>query len=352
MTIERAIREDAHDVDQGMEGVDEFFDDTEKAFLDAEFEDGESLSETGEEEADVAEEEDPSEDDVTEQDRSEDPDSEDDASDDAPEDKTPKAKIAEDDAEIVTTVDGKEVRATVKDVRRLLGQEAKLTQRSMQVADKDRSVDAQLDWLKGTLGPLAKAAEARWAEYKDANLYLAAQEMDRATFKVFQADYEQAKADYGYVQGLQAKIAQGSAARQQEAYNEAVKAVHAAVNDAESTVHIPGWSQELYGSLLNYAENELKLDPRAIDKGTDPVVFKLLHLLKTEAEAKAKVKSLRDKAKGAKPAVPTTTRVKVTAPGAQSALKKKGEVDSSAEARLKKTGRGRDADRVFEQFVD
>lgn len=349
MTIEGAIREDAHDVDQGMDGLDEDFDEIEKGFIDAEYEDGKDLSEERDEEADAGEDEDPS-DDTSEDEVDDEVEPEDKPEDDAK--KEAKSKVAEDDAEVVHTVDGKEIRATVRDVKRLLGQEAALTQRSMRVAEKDRSVDAQLDWLKGTLGPIKAAAEARWNDYKDTDLYIASSEMDRETFKVFRRDYEAAEADVKYVQDMEAKIARVAEIRGEQAYGEAVQAAHTAINDKSSLYHIEGWSKELYDGLLNYGHSELKLDPKELDRKTDPLVFKLLHLLKANADDRAKRQALRDKAKGAKPTVPTTTRVKVTAPGAASAPRQKGEVDTTALGRLKKTGKARHADAVFEAFVD
>lgn len=351
---DEAIHEDASDVTHGDDYEGDF--DPTQAFLDmdepaqksktssprkghdedADVDQSDSgEDETGDEDVDTSEEADETETDP------EDGDTEDDA-----QKKTAK-RTAEDDDEIVTTVDGKEVRATVKDVRRLLGQEAALTRKSMETAEVRRSADAERTYLAEVMKPLLTQAQARWNEYKDANLYLEAQRMDAETFKVFEADHRAARENLEFVSGETQRLTQLSNVRTQEARRAQVQAAHEAIRTEGHAAHIPGWSAEVYESLRTYGIKELGITQADMDAETNPLVFKLLHLQKAANADKAKAAKVQEKAKAAKPATSTTSRIKVVAPNAASGGSKAADRDT-AMSRLSRSGKISDAAKAFE----
>ena len=84
-----------------------------------------------------------------------------------------------------------------------------------------------------------------------------------------------------------------------------------------------------------------------MDAETNPLVFKLLHLQKAANADKAKAAKVQEKAKAAKPATSTTSRIKVVAPNAASGGSKAADRDT-AMSRLSRSGKISDAAKAFE----
>jgi hypothetical protein len=246
-------------------------------------------------------------------------------------------------------VDGKEVRATVAQVRRLLGQETALNQKSMAVAEYRKGVEAERNYLKSVLTPLHEAATKRWDTYKDANLFLEAKHMDDETFKCFEEDYRSAKRDFEYLGGELNKFERLSARRAEEEFNERIAKGHATILAEDSAAHIPEWGPSTYEALVNFAVKDLGIPAEEMKGQIDPYYYKLLHLLKQSKAKAAKTTEIKEKAKAAKPATPVTSRVKVTKPGAvvTGGTSKKGDRHNAAMARLRQSGSIKDAADAF-----
>lgn len=274
-----------------------------------------------------------------------------DETDEKDEDNAPKKspRVAEDDDEIAYKVDGEEKRVKVKDIRRLVGQEAALTRKSMETAEIRKSTEAERTYLNDVLKPLHQKAISRWNEYKDISLPLEASRMDPEAYKILEADYKAAYEDALYIDQEVNRLSQVAQMRAQENERLAVMRAHEAIRDENAPTHIPGWSPEVYRGLCDYGVKELGISEQTMDAETNPLVFKLLHLLK---DNKAKqIKRVEDKktAKTAKPAVPVTSRVKVVSPGASKGTDKAAKVSEAV--RRSKSGRSSDIDKAFEAIL-
>jgi translation elongation factor P/translation initiation factor 5A len=178
------------------------------------WDDGETLSEVEEEDAtseDLAETEvdedelddeeddqdeldleDPDEDETTDEDVEEDEDEDDE------EDEEPLA--ASDDQIVDIAVNGESKKVSVKDLKRLYGQEASLTKKSQDLATQRKQSEEQLAQTQMSYQKLLERAEARYKPYADIDMLVASREMDAETFSQLRQDAKQAEDDLKFLQ--------------------------------------------------------------------------------------------------------------------------------------------------------
>lgn len=353
-----AIREDVSQ--QGAQEDDGDFDPV-KAFADWDEDEDESNDVEGADDDADSHREDPDDQDEDEEDNEETSKEEDDSDEDPdeegdeedPKGAKPKApRRANDDDEIVYKVGGEEKVVSVKDIRRLAGQEVALNQRGEAVASAQKAVDAQMGAYRDKLVKLVEAQEKRFEEdFGGIDLYLAAQQMKPEAFKMLRADMEAARANIDFLKAEEAAVTEEQRAAGIERFKSSVKNCVDALRNPEHKAHVPNWDDNVYHQLCKFGVEELGIPVGDMLSTTEPVLFKLLHLAYAGKQAQQKTETTKkkvvDNKKQAKPTASTTSRVRVVKPG-QSGSGKTADRDAKL-TKLRRTG---DMKLATELFMD
>lgn len=194
--------------------------------------------------------------------------------------KTKAKKYADDEGTYVKVKVGEEEHeVAVKDLKRLFGQEASLTKKSQEVAERTKAAEfAQARSLAALDVMVQRAQETanpyrnvNWASLmKDPSISAedvgALQEAARAAFE--NEVFLTSQLD-GFMQELQNQ--QGHV--QREAAANCIKAL----TDEQSPTYIKGWDQKLYNDMRTFAVS-MGANQQMVDGLADPSAFKLIHM--------------------------------------------------------------------------
>jgi len=269
------------------------------------WDDGETLSEVEEEDAtseDLAETEvdedelddeeddqdeldleDPDEDETTDEDVEEDEDEDDE------EDEEPLA--ASDDQIVDIAVNGESKKVSVKDLKRLYGQEASLTKKSQDLATQRKQSEEQLAQTQMSYQKLLERAEARYKPYADIDMLVASREMDAETFSQLRQDAKQAEDDLKFLQEESGQLVSQAQQQHQQATREAAADCVKVLQD-----QLPDWGNELYADIRDYAVKS-GLPKDQVDQYTDPQVIMLINKARLYDKSKETATSKKAKAK-------------------------------------------------------
>lgn len=206
----------------------------------------------------------------------EDPDegTEEDTEEDKADAKDKPKKVAEDDAEVSFTVDGVEHKASVKELKRLAGQEAALTRKSQEVASRTKEVDELRTHHITALNTLVQRAADRYKPFSEIDMLVASKEMSSEDFAAVRSEATAAYADLQFLtEELQGAVAQAQHMQQQD-FNARAQECIQVLSDPEKG--IKGWNQNLYNEIRTYAKGA-GMSPTVVDAITDPVAIKMLH---------------------------------------------------------------------------
>lgn len=308
-------------------------------------EDGASPSETAEESEEELTDKEGSEeegteetdDEVSSEDDHQEEDGDDEATEESDEDETteedeePAKKALDDDAVVKVTVDGKDLDVSVKELKRLYGQEKALTRKSQEVAAKRKDADVAAERLGASYKRLYDKAAERFKPYAEIDMLVASKQLDTEQFAALRQEAQAAYEDFrfvseeadGFVKAQQAEFQ----ARQQVAAQEAIKVLKA---------DIPSWSQSLYDEIRSYAISK-GIDANVVNNMVDPVVIKMLHQSRLYEEGK----KIATKKKAAVPK-------KVLKPTVSATVKDtKGNSKAKASTQFAKSGSVDDATNLF-----
>lgn len=200
--------------------------------------------------------------------------------------------IAGDEAKVKIVVDGKEVTATVKDLKRLYGQEAALTRKSQEVAERRKALDTVHSRHEAALKTLVERAAERYKPYANADMLLLSKQLTEEEFKAVREDALKSFEDYKFLTQELENVTKASQERAHADYLERAKTAVEALQHPETG--IKGFNEQVYQDLEKFAVSQgLSADLfRAI---TDPTLIKLIHAAqrydrakKVTAEKKAK----------------------------------------------------------------
>ena len=236
------------------------------------------LSEDGEEASQQVEEE--TDDDVdlvevdeTEEDIEEDtePEEEDNADKDNDDEDELDSQFADDDAMVEVSVDGKVVQQSVKELKRLAGQEASLTRKSQETASKRKEADEAINKNHAVFQTLLQKAEEKYKPYSEVDMLLASKTMEAEDFALLRKEAQDAGNDLKFLREEADKFYQDVQAQNQKAIQDAAKqAIEVLEND------IPEWSNDLYNDIRAYAI-EQGMDEATVNTIVDPTAIKILH---------------------------------------------------------------------------
>lgn len=237
---------------------------------------------------------------------------------------------ASDDHIVTLSVDGEQQTVSVKELKRLFGQEASLTRKSQEVAAARKAADADGERFVAATQKLLTKAEARFAPFQDIDWMVAQQRLDPEEFAALR---KEAKDAYDDIEFLKAEtdevLTQIADARKQQMAETAKETI------ATLEKEIEGWGPELYDKVRANAV-KAGMDPEVVSSIIDAPSIKLLHDAMRYSDLKAKAATKKVKKKAA------PKRVVKPAPktGGKMGVKTKAE---EAHTRLAKTGSEEDA---------
>jgi hypothetical protein len=271
----------AKELDGADSGTDEFFrrlvkDAPEPSDTEEDEEESKESEETEEdtEEADETSEDAPEEDEEPtdtegdEEDTNEDTDSE-------PEDN--EATEVSDDAVVKIKVNGEEKTATVKELKRLYGQESSLTKKSQEAAElKKRAEDVATRHVTGLEALLARAKEQA-APYANIN-FLALTKDPNVSSEELSALSDAANRAFDNVRYLETELDGVIKAAQEQRQQQMMQMAREAIKTlTDPKTGIPGWNEQMYNDIRSFAVSS-GMDAQVVNEMVDPVAFKILHM--------------------------------------------------------------------------
>lgn len=232
-------------------------------------------SETAEEQPEETEAEEP----VETEEESEEDHQEDSTDDDEEESEEPK-KGLEDAAIVKIKVGDDELDVSVKDLKRLYGQEAALTRKSQEVAAKRKEAESAALKASATLDKMYQKAAAKWEPYAKIDYLVAQKQLDTEAFTALRAEAQAAYEDFRFISEEADSFVKETQAQQQQQLQEAAKEAVKVLRDA-----IPDWSPKLYDQIREYAIGT-GMDAEVINNLVDPVAIQLLHKARLFDESK------------------------------------------------------------------
>ena len=244
-----------------------------------ETEEADDLEEVEDYEADPDEEED-----VAEDEEVDDEDEEDD-------DTTEEVTIASDDTVVEVKVNGENKQVSVKDLKRLAGQEASLTRKSQDLADQRKIAEEDFARTTASYQKLLDRAKERLKPYSDMDMLIAQSQMDVETFAQLRQDAKQAEEDVKFLEEESNALLNDMQAKRQSAVQVAAKDCIRVLEDT-----LPDWGNEMYNDIRTYAVKQ-GLPQNEVDQYTDPNVIMLINKARLYDETKATAQSKKAKAK-------------------------------------------------------
>lgn len=247
--------------------------------------------------------------------------------DDKEESEEPK-KGLEDDAIVKIKVGDDELDVSVKDLKRLYGQEAALTRKSQEVAAKRKEAEATAMKASATLEKLYEKAAAKWEPYSKIDYLVAQKQLDNESFAALRAEAQAAYEDFRFISEEADTFVKQTQAQQQQNLQEAAKEAVKVLREA-----IPDWSPKLYDQIREYAINT-GMDSEVVNNLVDPVAIQLLHKARLFDESKkivTKKKVVQQKTVLKNTVTTSVKDVKGNGPAKQKAkLQSTGSVDDAA----------------------
>lgn len=228
---------------------------------------------------------------------------------------------------------------SVKDLQRLYGQEASLTQRSQQLANQRKAVEANEASHLAASNAVLQYARQRWQPYAQID-FLALSRDERISTEQFQALRAEAEDRWNELQFLEnqtGQFVQALQARQTETMQTAAKEAVKQITDEAGPHYIPDWSEKTYDSIRSYAING-GLNKDIVNSIVDPAAIKMLHKAMLYDQGASKVQTTKVGQKVTK-VVKTSNRM----PSEQ----RRGQPNKKAEDRLRQTGSVDDAAAAF-----
>jgi hypothetical protein len=169
--------------------------------------------------------------------------------------------IEDDDAMFKVVVDGEEKMVSAKELKRLAGQEASLTRKSMEVAARRKEAEEIGTYHAQALSQLVKMAEDEYRPYANIDFLVAAKELSAEELKALREEANSKYQKYQYLTSELNTFSQRAAEQRSRLMHEQAQATIQELSDPQKG--IPNWGPKLYEEVGNYA----------ISKGMKPEVF-------------------------------------------------------------------------------
>ena len=241
----------------------------------------EATAEVTEETEDLAQEQDILEEvEIDEDELETDPDEEKEETEDTEEADEEEAEELTDETLIDILVDGETQQASIKDLKRLYGQEASLTRKSQEVAAQRKAAEDNIGKTDAILQRMVQKAEERYKPYSEVDMILASKNLDDADFTQLRKEAQDAHDDLKFIKEEADQFYKGLQQQQQQQLQDAAKE---AVRVLEAD--IPEWNNQLYDDIRSYAIG-IGLPEEQVNNYVDPTVIKVLNKARLYDQAK------------------------------------------------------------------
>lgn len=239
-----------------------------------------------------------------------------------------------DETEIDVIVDGEAQKVSIKNLKRLHGQEASLTRKSQEVARQRKEADDAISKSSVVMDAMIKKAEEKFKPYKEVDMLLASKTMTDKDFAQLRKEAQAAQDELNFL----TKEADGLYKDLQEQQKVALSnAAKECVQVLQET--IPNWTNSLYNDIRGYAIGQ-GFNEQEVNNYVDPKVIQILNKARLYDEGKkvAQVKKANPTSKRvlkSKKAPPTSQNQKnVKMAEARKRMKNSTDLDDVANALL------------------
>ena len=196
-----------------------------------------------------------------------------------------------DDTLVEISVDGETKQASLKDLKRLYGQEASLTRKSQETASKRKEAEDALSKADMSYRKLIERAEARYKPYKEVDMLVASRQMEPTEFAKLRQEAKDAESDLKF-------LTEESNAFYQEANTQRQKQHQEAAQDCVKVLQeqLPDWGNDLYNDIRSYAVS-VGLPSEQVDQYVDPQVIMLINKARLYDQSKTTAQTKKAKAK-------------------------------------------------------
>lgn len=250
------------------------------------------------------------------------------------EESSTETKYADDDASTKIKVDGKEIEVKVSDLKRLYGQEAALTRKSQEVAEKRKQYEEFGTKAVAAADVLMRKAQERFKPYQDINWFLAAKELPSDEFAALQNEALSAAREVQYFEQEVSNLIQTATQFRQQELVQQVQITNNELSDPKNG--IPNWSRDVYDNIREYATKTAGIPDSVMDTVVDSNSLKIIY--------KA---MMYDKGQAVKTNVVKKSPTKIVKTSNVSTTPSKTNNNNKAVDRLKKTGSLDDAAAAF-----
>lgn len=256
----------------------------------------------------------------------------------------PKAKEALDDTAIVKVkVGDKDHEVKVSELKRLYGQEAALTNKSMEVANQRKEIESLGAKHVAASEMLLNKALERFTPYQGIDWAIAVKELPIEQYKALRESAQQAYSEVEFLKtGLDGYMAQVTAHRSNELINEA-KATLKELGDPDKG--IPGFNQKVYEDMRTFAMSN-GIPEAMINNMVSAPALRILHMAMSFANGKKTVTTAKPVTKGA-------PKVILKSKNSSEQTRAVTQAKSTALSKLQSSGSVDDAEAAFlERFAD
>jgi hypothetical protein len=257
-----------------------------------------------------------------------------------------KSYVDSDDTYVKVKVGEEEREVSVKDLKRLYGQEASLTRKSQEVADQRRVADEGVAKNVAALNVMLEKAKAKAAPYAGIDWLAVSKNPDISAAEA-SALRDEAKAaldDVAFFEkdlgSLMTTISDKQKADTVAQAKVCISALSTpGTDDKPNALYIEGWNDKVYDDLRAFA-SELGASQQSVNAMVDPVAFKILHMALQFKRGSSKVLTVKTN-KSPKKIVKTSSSTPASKGSASTTDRTK------AVANLKRSGSEEDAVNAF-----
>jgi len=188
-------------------------------------------------------------------------------------------------------VDGEAKQASLKDLKRLYGQEASLTRKSQETAAKRKEAEEALAKADISYRKLLERAEARMKPYAEVDMLVASRQMSTEDFAALRREAQEAEKDLKFLREEADAFYEDAQAQQQKQVQEAAQNCVKVLSE-----QLPDWGDELYNNIRSYAVSQ-GLPQEQVDQYVDPTVIMILNKARLYDQTKATAETKKAKAK-------------------------------------------------------
>lgn len=257
-----------------------------------------------------------------------------------------KKYVDSDETYVKVKIGDEEKEVSVKDLKRLYGQEASLTRKSQEVATARKEADEGIAKNVAALNVLREKAVAKAKPYADIDWFALTNNPkftpEEKTQLRDEARAAQADADFygNELDTLMTTISTKQKADHRVKATECIASLSTpATADKPNPLHIEGWNDKVYDELRAFAKT-LGAGDEAINTMVDPIAFKLLHMAMQFKNSSSKVLTVKTKKSPTK-IVKSSSSISSSKPTASATDRTK------AVANLKRSGSEDDAEAAF-----